>query len=244
MGEGWTPSLGLADDYDGVVTEAYFTRDAKFPPDAAILKLVVLSDDPDIGEQTLLLSCGNKYDIEDNGAKLIHEGMAATGKNKAYNNNSNVWKFIDSAIKCGAAKTIQERGTMWDAGVWMGLKFHFKREQYKRFNAAETDQPASRTIVTEFFGVSGDTGAVATVTKISGKPVAAETAKPVAAVSGNGSEALVRAKLSKLATESKDHDDFMEKAFAMDGVAGVPAIEALVMSTGNGSIWATAQGSE
>ena len=244
-GDGWTPSTGLPDDYDGVITEAYFTRDAKFPPDAAILKLVVQSDDPDVGEQTLLLSCGVKYDIEDNGGTLVHESHATSGKNKAYNNNSNVWQFIQSAAKSGAASVIQQRGTMWDAGVWLGLKFHFKREQYKRFNAGENDPMSSRTIVSKFYGVVDGGGQS---DQMAGKPVAAQASASAQRAAANGNAdtgtALIRAKLAKLATEAKDHDDFMEKAFGLDGVAGVPTVEALVMSSGPGSIWAVAQGNE
>ena len=229
QGDGWTPSTGLADDFDGVITDSYFTRDSKFPPEAAILKLVVMADDQEIGEQTILLSCGNGYDILDNGARIVHESQVKTGKNRAFNNNSNAWAFIQSAAKSGAAKTMQERGTMWDAGVWTGLKFHFKREQYKPFNS---DEPKNRMVVTSFLGVGGESKG------------ATQQRTEAAPQESNGVAPLLRAKLVKTAQEAKDHDDFMDKAFAIEGVAGNQAAEALVMSTGKGSIWASRESGE
>lgn len=115
------------------------------------------------------------------------------------------------------------------ASTWTGARFVLGTIKEDTTNPTTGQKKeATRVIPTEFLGFVGE--AASSSAKVASKSEADAVIDDE-----------LLAKLTKIAEESDSHDDFMAAAFEVEGVAGVPAIESLVMSNGKGSIWSKAK---
>ncbi len=234
----WELSSGLPDDFNGKVQDQFFGTDAEYNDGKTlILKLEVLTDDPEIGEAgvtTLMFPCGTGWEAMDNGKRCQRED----GKDKKFNVQSGVGLLVKHAIEAGAGDVLKGKGTPMHADIWHGMDFHWQRKEFSWKDGGET-RTYNRTLPVKYNGVGG--GPVASSPSTSAAPAAAST--PSAA--SNGSPAIdgkVKAKLRVLAREIKTaggtHDTFVERAFGeVEGVNGDAAAEDAVMAYAAGSIW-------
>lgn len=230
----WELSSGLPDDFNGVVQDAFFGTDADYNDGKTlILKLEVLSDDPEIGEAgvtTLMFPCGAGWETKNGGKECARED----GKQKRFNAGSGVGLLVKHSVEAGAGDILRQKGNPMAAAIWIGMNFHWKRKEFSFKNGGET-QEYSRTLPDAYLGAGGTVAA----------PVAASsapTATPAANGNGNGINGVVKAKLKVLARDVKTkggaHDQFIERAFGeIEGVNGDAAAEDAVMDYSPASIW-------
>lgn len=117
----WKTSSGLKDDYDGLVTDAYFAQDVQY--NRMQLHLTVLAEDGD--EVDLRYNTGAEWQTFDGGATVEHP------KAKWFNTNSAMGKLVTAGI--GAAEDVLRKRTAEygglgpkAAGIWKGLRFHWE----------------------------------------------------------------------------------------------------------------------
>jgi len=205
---------GLVTEYNGKITDAYFTYDDSYNDgESLLLKLEIQTDNSDMGDGGAVIE---QYPVG-KGWATYDKGKTATredGKPRALNRNSGVALLVSSAMEAGAADTLKGRGIPTEAAIWPGLEFTFERKEFT-FKVDGEDRSYGRMLITAFTGDSAG----------GGKPAAK---KPAA--TGGAMPAKVKIALKKLAVECDSHDEFIERAFIeVDGVDGDASIEAQVM---------------
>lgn len=222
----WGLSSGnLLDDADITITEAEFGFDDNYNNgESLVLKLEATTDDDDMPTTTIMLPCGNGWEPGNRGATAKRED----GKDKNFNKQSGIGLWITSAIEAGAGDVLQDRGTSFDAEVWPGLSFHVKR---KAFNYGGEIGEKERLLITEFKGDGKEGKGKAAAKEKATKPEPEAKAESTSSggTSGGGVKGALRVKLMKAAKEADTHDDFIEKAFELDGVEGNADAEAVIM---------------
>lgn len=241
----WHFTTGFAEAYRGKVLDSYFTFDSEYQDGSALLlKLEILTDDPEIGEGgkiTEQYPVGKDWEPKDKGAKAAHN----SGKPKNLNKNGGVAQLCQAAVEAGAGETLQERGGSdgpLNAGIWKGLEFDFERKEYSGTFGGEK-QTWARMLPVKYHGQNANGSAPA-----SAAPAAADdsvsrvsSGGAAPAAESGGVSPILRAKLLNLAKEAVSHDAFMEAAFGIDGVMGNSEVEQAVAQDGEGSIWAAAK---
>jgi hypothetical protein len=128
-------SSGLIDDFDGEITEAYFGTDANYNSgDSVLLILELKTNVEDKPSETLKLSCGSGWAIENGGRNIVKEQGKAQ-----FNKNSRVGLVLGAAIQAGALDVMKAKGSPLEAATWQGLAFHWERVDVKGFDG-ETKQ--------------------------------------------------------------------------------------------------------
>lgn len=187
-------SSGLLDDFDGAITEAYFGTDAAYNNgDTVLLILELATDDADKPQETLKLSTGTGWVIENNGKNIVSEN----GKPRAFNKNSRIGMVLAAALTSGAAETMRGRGTPMEAATWQGLSFHWNR--------------------TNITGFDGESREVLLPTKFNGE---GNTTTASGSSTTTGLSDALRAQLTAAAAKAADHSEFIDAAFNIDGVMG------------------------
>lgn len=207
--DAYSLSSGLLDDFDGTVSEAWFATDAAYNDGSTVLLILDLAtDDPDRPQETLKLSTGTGWVIEDSGRRIVAE----SGKNRSFNKSSVIGGFLQAALEAGAGETMRARGIPMEAATWQGLKFHFNRVDVVGFDGEKKE----RLLPTGFLGADG--GAVA------------GGAAPAAQGSSDEVSPALRAQLTVAAKKAEDQSAFIDAAFQIDGVVDSAAAVALVTS--------------
>jgi hypothetical protein len=190
-------STGLPDDFSGTITEAYFAADTGFTQDGSavtVLQLSVATGLPDNPVETLKVSCGSGWEIEDQGGRVVRVGT----EKQQFNQSSNMGILIAHAIKAGALDTMRSRGVPQEAKTWEGLTFHWNRLTLPGRDGTESKP---KLLPTKFLGVNGGTS----------------TPAPAAAADSAVSP-LILAKLKKAARDSASYDEFMVAGFEIEGI--------------------------
>lgn len=121
----WELESGLPDNLTLTIIDARFTTNEQYNSGQSLmLEWDGETDDPDNAELTVGFSCGGGWDAEDRGQRAVHM------KKKHFVKNSRIGKMIVRALELGAGPTLESRGDMTDARVWVGLKFHMIRESF------------------------------------------------------------------------------------------------------------------
>ena len=206
---------GLVTEYQGKITDAYFTYDDSYNDgESLLLKLEIQTDNPELGDGGAVIEqypVGKGWETTDKGKSASRED----GKPRALNRNSGVAVLVTSAIEAGAASELKSRGIPTEAAIWPGLEFTFARKEFT-FKVDGEERSYGRMLITEYHG-QGIGG------KTADKPAAAD--KPAGPIPPK-----VKIALKKLAMECDTHDDFIERAFVeIDGVDGDAVVEAAVM---------------
>ena len=209
--DAWDLSSGLVDNFDGTVTDAWFTFDDSYNNgETCVLKLEVKADNPGTfpneNTTTILYPLGKGWDIADKGVKCAHE----SGKQQQFHKNSGMGLLINAAREIGLVDKWREQdATPFDARIWIGVhcewhntEFTFttkegeERSYYRMLPCALLDSTDNQNEDTPQFDLSP----------------------------------ALRGKLRAIATNCDTHDKFIEQAFTADLDLG-PEGEAAVLST-------------
>lgn len=196
-------SSGLADDFDAYISGSIYGTDAAYNGgDTVLLILDLDTDDADWPQVTEKLSTGTGWEIVDGGMTIKSEN----GKDRNFNKNSRAGMFLTAALAAGAGDELRKRGTPFQAATFEGLGFHWNRVKVKGFDGEEKEILTP----TKFLGVKG--GAAAST--------------PAA---NSGGDVKTKALLKAAAKKADTHAEFIDAAFAIDGVVGNAELEALVI---------------
>lgn len=202
-------SSGLIDDFDGTVTEAYFSTDAAYNDGGTVLLILELAtDDLDRPTETLKLSTGTGWAIEDQGRRIVSE----SGKPRSFNKSSIVGGFLGAALGCGAGDVMRAKGNPMEAATWQGLSFHLNRVMVKGYDGTEKE----RLLPTAFIGGGAVPASTNTTTPASTGEVSAAT----------------KGKLTALVRSTADRDAFMDSAFNTPEFANDQAAIELILDEG------------
>lgn len=234
MSDAWDKPLetGLRDDYDGTVVNAFFGTDERYNNgETMLLKWEVhgLDEDGVAYEETQLITVGKGWETVDGGQTVRHE----SGKDRMFNNNSHLGKIIERCTKeLGIGDVLRSKGSPYDAKVWVGLSFHFNREE-QRYSGSSEVKDTTKLMPTKYLGENAiDLGGA---TQATPSPVGDQ-----AAASSNGNEQVLRAKLTAAAKSSGTHQEFLDKAIEIDGVVANESLLAEIMD--EAQFYTTARG--
>lgn len=201
--ESYAGETGLIDDFDCEVLDAWWATDARYNNgQTSLLFWKVATDDPDYPEdESSRWAAGADWESLDGGKTVEHP----KGKSK-FNVNSQVQALISRAVELGAGSTLMGRGPAQAAEIWVGLKFHMKREEFT-FNIQGEERKGFRLLPTAFYG-EGD-----------GTVAAAENEAPAASALEGLDDGIVEA-LRKVKAETGSHSAFVDAAMELTEVAG------------------------
>jgi hypothetical protein len=223
-------TTGLKDDYDGIVTDAYFGK-PQSGGDNLMSFLKVTADDGD--EVELRYGLGKDWESYDAGKTVEHP------RDKYFNNRTAWAEFFTAAMKVGAKEelgrrsaTLERRGPR-DSRLFLGMRFHFnvitehmnlpvrdelgqpKRDERGQIITQVVDVP--RTMPTKYLGTEADQAPKSrkSGTTRTAKPTpAAEASEPdVTAANGDAPPfGLEKAQYVKLKAKAKTmtHDAWMD----------------------------------
>jgi len=229
--DAFTFSEGFEQIFDGVITDAYFAVDNSYAPNALLMHWVVRN--LETGEELpnpLKFSCGEGWITKDDGATAWHKEKPI--EKMVFNKNSS---YGSICLKCLEefkmdsilAKRFNRRGPGFrEAKGWIGLKFHFEPVQ-RHYRGLDEKANRPKIMPVEFLGEE-DTGKKKTGTitkgataKAEGKvESAAEKAKRLLAEKKGkgGKEKTIEERLTDLAKESADFEEFVARALEMEEV--------------------------
>lgn len=200
---GWdtVESTGLLDDCNITIKSAEFNYDASYNSGEQLLMIFSgTSDHPDFPEFSQFFSIGKGWETNDHGRTVV-------GSANGFNSKSQYGLFLAKAVAL-AGDAITGRGTPDNAAVWEGLSFHVKRE-----NVDYGDLGIKKVLLPNAFnGAEGKAEAPAP-SAVAQEAGAVETpvATPPVAANGNGSNAVLLAKLKAVAMSADTHDGFIEQ---------------------------------
>lgn len=120
----WETESGLPDDFEGTVVAAKFDTPADYVQGTMIV--LVLAIDTPLRQMQQYVSIGAGFSIQDDGRRVVHE------EGKGFQQNSYYGRIIERCAKdLGMMDLLQGRGEDTDAQVWVGLRFHWKREKHE-----------------------------------------------------------------------------------------------------------------
>lgn len=220
-------SSGLVEDFDGTITDAFYTYDAAYNNgDSCVLKLVVTPDEDglfDDGETTLMYPAGERFEPADNGKEVIHE----SGKRKNFNKNSGVGLLIGSVAELdGGIDLLKSRGEAWEAGIWTGLHVSFFGKEFSWTDRKARDENGNpvvhtynRTLIREILEDGAGTPEKKAPAKRTATKKAAQKAPEPEPEADDAEDVLghldakLRGKLKAIATSSDSHDAFIEQVY-------------------------------
>lgn len=222
----WETGSGLAlADANVVVTAASFGYNANLGADVLCANFTFV---PVEGGEPIeqSFSVGKGWEAVNKGANLVSED----GRPRKINGQTNYGRLIDSAVQA-----VQASGREMPfasprmAEGWVGTSWHVGTVAITTTNPVTKKEAIKDAFVfTAFLGsVEGSAGNV-------GK---ADKASTTTTKKASGLDPKLRMELTELAEAADDHDSFVEKALALDGVEGNREAEKLVLKTGPGSIW-------
>lgn len=211
--DAWDLSSGLVDDFDGTVTDAWFTFDDSYNNgETCVLKLVVRADKPgtftDDNTTTLIFPLGKGWEPTDKGAHVQHE----SGKQQNFHRSSGMGLLINSAREIGLVDKWRNEGvTPFDSAIWSGIHCEWHNTEFT-FTTKEGEQRSYYRMLPTSMLDSDTSGS-----------------KPVEDTPDFDLSPALRGKLRAIATTCDSHDAFIEKAFTADLDLGNEG-EAAVMS--------------
>ena len=206
-------SSGLPDNFDGTVIAAEFTVDERYKNEDGSLPTVLrLEFDHAAAVEPVIISLGKGWEIGDGGKTVSHP------TNTQFNARSHYGMMITRCVSAdadkgglGMLKLLQGRGESTQADIWVGLSFHWEREEVdygKDIGAKEKLMP------TKFLGEAGAGGAAG------GAEAAPEADAGGSEGEGplSGIDGKTRLALKKVAKVSDDAAAFQEAAMEIDGL--------------------------
>jgi hypothetical protein len=188
-------------------------------------------EDGQVSEIRKFWPVGKGWEPKDGGKSVAHE----SGKPRNFNSNSGVGQLLESIKSTEGLDEMKKRGSPMEAATWDGLKFHMTNKEFSFTRDGDT-QKYNRMLATEFLGTAGKKTAAKKAGGSARRAASATVEESNGAVSG-----AMLVKLRKAAKEANDFEDFVERAFDIEGVDGDEEIEAVVLDESEDGIWAKAQ---
>lgn len=209
----FSTATGLADDFDAIVVDAHFAPDAQYHSGlVTLLHLTLLSDDPDVGEQKVMYSCGSGWNSLDGGKTVVHDK-----KRVRFMKTSIYGRIIDRLVDdLGMGDLLRARGyAPFDAGMWIGFKAHWNREEIQ-FKGSGAPDATSRLFPTKFLGYADQ----AEIDKaLSGIIDLSSDAATEPSASKEAASDSILATLTTVAQSAKTQEDFVKAALAIPNVS-------------------------
>lgn len=156
--ETYETTSGLVDDFDVLIEDAWFATDQRYNNGQTVMlfwKSTPLSEvDDSVPEEFwdggIRFACGKDWETLDGGKTVEHPKEL-----KKFNSQSAYGMLINKAIEYGALDVLKKRGPSQDASIWVGLKFHMKREEFS-FKIGGEEVKRDRLLPTKFLGVGDE----------------------------------------------------------------------------------------
>ena len=210
----WGTETGLPDDFELTITEAAFEYDERYM-NGEIPLLVwrgYTGNDPaDVINPPIKFATGSGWTVAEGGRRVVSD----TGKTK-FHRSSWVGRLVDRVMSFPEAKAfLVKRGAPTDASVWVGTRWHMKREVV---NYGGSIGEREHLMPVKFLGVVEVTAAPAT----SATPAAAAAAAPAA----SGMDETMIA----LARTCTTFEEFKQKAVQVPGALQNPVVLQNILS--------------
>jgi hypothetical protein len=205
----WDLSDGLPDDFDGLITDCQFTYDQRYNNGQSCVCILTLQTD-EYDEQTVFLSIGKDWEPADKLTKARY-----TGDKKARISKQSAFGIFIARAGELVGVGLRTRGNPEEAKTWVGLNFHWGRENYVDFQKTERSRLLPNTLIGQGSAVAASNG---------------HAEVPIL-------PAKIKTALMRVAAESDTHEAFVDKAMGIDGVTD--EMRGAILSTQDGSIWAT-----
>jgi len=211
-------SAGLRDDTIATIQFATFRTDAGYNNGNTLLLVLTLTDENnEVFDQ--MLSIGADWISSDGGQTVQHAG----GKTK-FNRGSNYGKWLAACAELPELQAhLENTGPASDSHIWDGVKIHLAAHEETYTIQGET-KTASRLLPDQFLGVEKTTGTSPSLTPPTVQPtIPAVQLTPQqilanAKSSSSPSAGAFHSQLTELAKSSDTHQDFLQRALAVDGV--------------------------
>ncbi len=226
----WETGTGMADDFDGWISEPYFGVDERYAGGAATLFCATLIDETGEPVTTIKYSVGEDWEPDGSGAEITHPTKAQI------NQNARFGRFIDRLVKpkterapkirtvtspagkengldLGSVLRSNGGGTPLKANTFEGLGFHWNLHKMETMGKDEKGDVIYKDTLlpVEYKGLWKGQGA-----KAATAPAATTTAKaaPAAAPAASNGEIPIslRKKLTLAALENPDIKAFLKIA--------------------------------
>lgn len=207
--ETWELTSGLPDDFNVEVTDAWFATDSRYNNgQTTILFWKGTTDHDEMPEMDgeIRFACGADWESLDGGLTVEHP----KGKTK-FNNQSAIGNLIARAIELGAGGALMAKGTAQEASVWVGTKWHMKREGYDYQIQGGEKKHGERLLPDAYNGADGEGGTS------EAKTSAPE--KGTDSILGDLDPALVET-LKKAKADTANHMAFVDAAMELTEVTG------------------------
>lgn len=231
---------GLPDDFACTIERSYFGFDARYQGGQQLLLIwEISSDDPEVGEQRIVWSCGNGWSSPD-GKVAVHErGYEEFVKTSTIRRLVNRIFAENVPELKGAAEVLRQRDNELgprNAKVWEGLRFHMRRETLEFGKGLE---PQERLMPVKFLGVAGEKAKGKGAPAAKGEAPGKETPKPAEEEPkpADKTAKILKGKLIKLAKECETQDEFVSKALDIEGVTDDDELYADVMDESEEGFW-------
>lgn len=217
----WETGTGMADDFDGTITEPFFGVDEKYNAEAVLFCATLVDEN---GEEitTLKYSVGDGWETNNDGTEIMHPSKAQINKGSRFG------YFIDRLAKpatekapndkrlespagmdkgLGMGAVLRERGTPFQAKTFEGLTFHWNLHKGQTLGKNDDGSPVVKDVLypTKFLGAKGKAPALGA--KASGAAAGSASPAPkVEQAASNGSAEIPPQILKKLTLLALQND--------------------------------------
>ena len=204
----WSTETGLPDDFELTITEAAFEYDERYM-NGEIPLLVwrgYTGNDPaDVINPPIKFATGSGWTVAEGGRKVVSD----TGKTK-FHRSSWVGRLVDRVMSFPEAKAVLvKRGAPTDASVWVGTRWHMKREVV---NYGGSIGEREHLMPVKFLGV-------VQVQPTQSVAPAPSGASPTSQAASGLDETMIA-----LARTCSTHEEFKTKAISVPGAIQNPAV--------------------
>lgn len=210
----WELGSGLPDDFDCEVVDAWFATDSRYNNGNTTLLFWKIETDEDMAEEQkdggTRFSCGADWSSPDGGLTVDHP----SGKTK-FGNQSAIGMLIARAIELGAGQVLMDAGPAQQADVWVGTKWHMKRDSFEYTVPGADGKPEKKTgerLLPSAFNGKGEGG-------VFPDDSPATSPEPAPSILNDLSTELV-GKLQEMKANTPSHSAFVDKAMELTDVTG------------------------
>jgi hypothetical protein len=138
----WGLDSGLPDDFDATITKAQFCTKPDYQ-DGTVPLLELTLEGPDIDPTEVVFSLGKGWIIKDGGARVENE------KGKLRFVSSSIYGKLIYRVTEELKVDMDSRGSPMEADVWVGLSFHWEREELS-YKGLETEKKIVHLLPTQY----------------------------------------------------------------------------------------------
>lgn len=231
MHDSWKTSSGLPEDIDITITDVRWEFGEAIRNDDGSMgeercRTVFVYEDEDGEEGEMFLGTGKGWEPGPKGNSVVRED----GKKAKFNNRSAFGFWLNAASDLdGVSEAIGKLDTT-KKETWIGTKWHIQRH-IEKWNRGGRSGETNYAYPDAYLGRVGDKSKGAKATAGNGKASTKETSEEEVDISGPSGKLLT--KLTKLAGEHDNHEDWAAAALEDEAVSGNQAFTEWVMDEDN-----------